>query len=161
MNWLYDTSDTCNIVILYLCPLIEHAQQDFTRTFSSNSNSYCMNPSSNAVLGFLFKYSQWNPVSSTEMQTRSDRGDFPAGESGSLLRTITETNQVMSRQVLCNQPGFYGFNQLVHCGDAISTARHKYKSSKWQWKGLNLTCNLIGQRLSMVETARAVEGWRP
>lgn len=61
----------------------------------------------------------------------------------------------MSRESACDQRGYHGFNQLIQGGGAINTARHKYKPSKWLWKGLNLTCNLTDQAVSEKERARA------
>lgn len=100
------------------------------------------------------------PASSTKGQIKLDSGDLPAGHSDSLFRTISKTNQGMSRESACDQRGYHGINQLIQGGGAINTARSKYKPSKWQRKGLNLTCNLTGQTVSEEERGRATEGLR-
>lgn len=80
--------------------------------------------------------------------------------SRTLLRTISQTNQDMSGESECDPRGYHGINQLIQGGGAIYTAGHTYKPSKWLWKGLNLTCNLTGQRASAKERVRARQGRR-
>lgn len=73
-----------------------------------------------------------------------------------VIRTISKTNQGMSRESARDQRGYHGINQLVQGGGAINTVSHIYKLSKWLRKGLNLTCNLTGQRVSTKEDSESL-----
>ena len=86
-------------------------------------------------------------------QIRLDRGDLPAGQSLSLLSTISKTNQDMGRKSACDQSGYHGINQPIRGGGAINTAWKRLR------KGLNLTCNLAGQRVSEGEGSESLRTW--
>lgn len=77
----------------------------------------------------------------SQWHRRMDRGDLAVGQSRSLFRTISKSNQDMVRK----SAGYCVINQLSQGGDAINVA------SKRLWKGLNLTCNLTGQRVCKKE----------
>lgn len=57
---------------------------------------------------------------------------------GQSVKAIT----ARSRKSACDQRCYHGINPFIQCVGAIDTA------SKILWKGLKLTCNLTGQRVS-------------